>query len=144
MNQRINLVEVAARIAANVSPTITVGTAFDANFISTFGKAFPAAWVVGQRARPMDDGRGYSGYFRQNLRVEVVVRIVVQKTPDTDDVDARLSSLQNAVSDALIGWKPTNAARTLAWDLAQDGPPHEGVVTADLIFVTQTVYVKQS
>lgn len=140
MNERIDLEEVATRLTSELGGGIHVGTAYDADFIALFSKTFPAAWVVGQRARPMDDGRGYSGRMRQNIRVEVVIRIIVQKVPATDNVDSRLSSLQNAVSDALIGWKPTNADRVFAWDLAQDGPPHEGAVTADLIFVTQTTY----
>lgn len=143
MNSRVKLQDVADKLALAL-PGTKVGTAYDADFISTFGRVFPAAWVVGQRLRPADNGRGYAGYYRQTVNVEIVVRIVVQKTPDTDDVDTRLSSLQNAVADALIGWKPTNAARHLVWDLAQDGPPHEGVVTADLIFVTQVVYTKNA
>lgn len=142
MNERINLEDIATRLSAQLDPSIHVGTAYDANFIQLFPITFPAAWVIGQRARPLDNGRGYSGRMRQNIRVELVVRIVVKKVPATDNVDSRLSSLQNAVGDALIGWKPTNVDMTFVWDLAQDGPPHEGSVSADLIFAAQTSYQK--
>lgn len=144
-NTRIPLTDIEARLQTQLShPTIYCGTSYDKDFMQKFNNTFPAAWVIGQRMRPKDDGRGYSGMIRQHNNVEIIVRIVIQKLPALDDNDARLTALHNAVSDALIGWLPPQASRPLVWSLAQDGPPHEGVITADLIFQCEMVYRKLS
>lgn len=142
-NTRIPLNTIETRLQSILGhPTIYCGTAYDKDFLTKFNTTFPAAWVIGQRMRPKDDGRGYSGLIRQHNNVEIIVRIVIQKQPIADDNDARLTALHNAVSDALIGWQPAQASRSLVWSLAQDGPPHEGVITADLIFQCEMVYKK--
>jgi len=141
-NSRIDLTSVEARLQAVLPNSIYCGTSYDKDFMEKFNKTFPAAWVIGQRMRPKDDGRGFSQVMRQHTEVEMIIRIVIRKLPTLDDNDARLSSLHFAVTDALIGWKPAQASRPFVWSLAQDGPPHEGVITSDLIFKCEVVYKK--
>lgn len=140
---RISLASIKARLAATAAVTaiadIKIGSSFDADYMTEFGKTFPQVWAVAQRQIPMDDGRGFSGQARQTLKVEILVRIVVRReAPDGNpyDPEAKLDELQNAVVGALFGWTPPGAREHLTWASSEDGPPWESATSADLRFTT--------
>ena len=104
MNRRLSLRAIADHLDAvlNAVPgTVTVRTALERSYLSDYGKVFPAVWVCGQRLQPLDDGRGLSQIYRQHVRNDIVVRVVVQRYADgVVDPEVELSALHDAVADS--------------------------------------------
>lgn len=120
-----------------------IGTTFDSDFASQFAKTAPQAWVIAQRARPMDDGRRVTGRYRQHMQVEVIIRIVMQRHKQgTFDNEESITSACNAVSAALLAWTPTGADEPFVFGGQTDGPYAESVVTADLSFQTTVTFTQ--
>lgn len=146
MNRRISLESIAVRLRQQLAPSLginRIGSALDFDFLEAVGSSdnWPAVWVGAQRATPIDDGRGYSGRVRQQVRVEIAVRCIVQRYIAAEAAqEAQLNRIADAVCDALMGWTPANAVRPLAWLSSQDGPPEQSVMTTDLLFSTDVTY----
>lgn len=147
MTTRLSLKAIAERLDTdpliNPAPgTVRCGTSFDHDYITAFTTAMPAIWVVGQRVVRIDDGRGWSGHNRQNLRVEVALRLVVRRYADgVIDAEAALADLETKTIDRLHGWTPTGAAEHLTVVSSQDGPAYETQLTLDLILGCRATHV---
>lgn len=139
---RIDLSEVKTRAETEMAePSVKFGTCYDVDYLSTFAKTWPAVWICGQRHRSLDIGQGYSQNLRQHLRIELIVRIVVQRyVEDGSNPAALMDSLHSKLVGALMGWTPTNARRALLLSESVDGPPHQSVLTTDVFFSTETTY----
>lgn len=148
MNARLSIAAIATHLRAALSPTlgvVRVGTGYDRDYLTSFAKAWPAVWVAAQRMTRLDDGRGFSGLFRQHCKVEVAVRLVVQRYVDgSTDAEERLNALHDAVADTLKDWTPPGADQPLVWESAQDGDATESLMTADLIFSTTMTYARDA
>lgn len=148
MNARLSLDAIRAHLdaALNVTPgSVIVGTAYQRNYLTDFGKVYPAVWVGAQRLRPQDDGRGYAGMYRQHAAVDVVIRLVVQRYADgVVDSEGALNALHDSVADAMLAYTPNGASEPFVWQSSQDGPPAESVITADLTFSATVTYSKES
>lgn len=144
MNGRLSIGAIATRLRAQPALAgVHVGTGYDRDYVATFAKTWPAVWVAAQRLARMDDGRSFSGQFRQHCRVDVAVRLVVQRyAAGSIDAEARLNALHDAVAGALKDWTPTGADEPLVWESAQDGDANESVMTADMIFSTTVTYAR--
>lgn len=140
MNGRLSLKAIAEHIDAQVTVT-RCGTGYDRDYLTNFGKAYPAVWVGAQRFVPTDNGRGFSSQFRQHGEVEIVVRLVVQRYADGSvDAETRLNALHDAVSSALLNWLPTGADEPFVYKSSTDGPLSESVMTVDMIFAATATY----
>ena len=148
MNARLSLSGIAKRLCGQLPDTLGVartGTCYDRDYLTAFAKTWPAVWVAGQRLTPLDDGRGFSGQFRQHCKIEIAIRLVVQRYADgSTDAEERLNALHDAVADALKDWTPTGADEPLVWVSAADGDATESVMTADLIFSTTCTYARNA
>lgn len=148
MNARLSLKAIADRLRAHLDAGLgvaRVGTCYDRDYLTSFPKAWPAVWVAAQRMTRMDDGRGFSGQFRQHCKVEVAVRLVVQRYADgSTDAETRLNALHDAVADVLKDWTPPGADEPLVWESAADGDANESVMSADLIFSTTVTYARDA
>jgi len=146
MNRRIELTEIADRMRARLPLSLDIhriGCAADTDFMDAVGNPdnWPGVWVGGQRSTPLGDGNGFSQRIAQEVRVEIVVRVIVPKHVDGEtNQERRLNDISDAVADALIGWRPAGAAKALVWVSSTDGPPEQTVMTADLVFSTQVSY----
>lgn len=138
---RIDLSAIADRLTDQLPQGTYVSTAQANDYLTAFGKQWPAVWVVAQRLTPTDDGDGWSGAARQGVRIEVVVRILVQRLAEgVTDNSAALNDLHDAVASALFGWTPADADTPLVWRQSVDGAPSETLLTADMIFATESTY----
>lgn len=151
MNARLTLTELRDRLHAQLNAGAVVtnpvycGTGRDRDYVAQFTAQLPAAWVLAQRLTPIDDGRGYSGVFRQHCRVDFAVRVVVQRYADgVMQTELALNDLHNRVAAALLGWTPTGADYPLAFAMSQDGEETDSLATMDLVFQTQTTYLRAS
>lgn len=148
MNQRIALSDVATRLRGTLGHQLGVahiGTALDVDFVKAVSDStkWPAVWIGGQRSTPKDDGRGFTGRFRQVVQVEFSARVVVQRYIAGDVVaEERLNRICDAVADALMGWRPTGAANPAVWVQSIDGPPDQSLMFVDLIFSADVIYTR--
>lgn len=146
MNRRITLASVAARIEARLDQllgVVKIGTALDHDFLTAVGKPtnWPAVWVGCQRSTPLDPGTGFSGRVRQEVRTEIVVRVIVAKVVAGEtSQEQRLNDIADGVADVLIGWTPGNGNTPLVWVSSTDGPAEQSVQTVDLVFATTITY----
>lgn len=150
MNGRLNLAEIARRLA-DTSPAVLVGaaygTAYDRDYVHAFAKTYPAAWVLAQRGRAVSgiSEDGSAGWIEQPLTVEFVVRLVLQRYADgVIDAAAKLDEFIDGVIGALVGWMPSNATRPIGIATVQDGPAHESLMIADLVFRTEVIYERNT
>lgn len=137
---RLSLAEIKARLVAELAPGPTIATALERNYLTEYARTFPAVWVCAQRAvaRTGVEEDGSAGWYEQQLAVEFVVRVVVQRYADgVVDNSGALDALINDAHGALCGWTPSNASRPVTLSSAQDGPPHESIMSADLVFRTE-------
>lgn len=140
MNARLSLSAIADHLRAQLSG-VHVGTGYDNDFITDFGKRYPAVWVGAQRLQRLDDGRGLTGQYRQHCRVEVVFRLVVQRyAAGVTSPEADLNTLHDSVAAALTAYRPAGADDAFVWDSCQDGELSESVMTADLVMSVTTTY----
>lgn len=143
MNARLDLSEIVTKLTSELTaPVPYVAKVTNREYQEKYAKTLPGVWVIGQRARAMDDGGG-SGRIRQMLRVEVALHVFVPRYADgVMDNDSTLDALCNDVTDVLKDWRPTGAERNFAWVSYQDGPAHESFLSAVLIFFTWVIYTK--
>ena len=145
-NRRISLESIAERLRGQLSPTLglnRIGSSLDFDFLETVGNPdyWPAVWVGAQRSTPIDTGRGFSQRVRQQVSVEIAIRVIVQRYATGEQAqEDELNRICDAVADELIGWTPTGGAEPLVWISSQDGQPEQSVMTADLIFKTTVSY----
>lgn len=145
MNGRLELSGIATRISdqlavAGVS-SVTVGTAYERQYWKLASTSFPGVWVGGQTLTRLDDGSGFAGLIRQRVRVEFAVRVIVQRAAaGVLDPEDALNELCDAVSAALIGWRPSGADTPITWTRTQDESPQETVLSAVMLFGTDTTY----
>lgn len=148
MNARLSLDAIRQHLdaALNTTPgTVKVGTTYQRSYVTEAASIFPAVWIGAQRLKPEDDGRGYDSLYRQHVRVDVVVRLVVPRYANGQlDGEAALNALHDAVSAAMLAYTPTGADEPFVWSSSQDGPPAESVLTADLIFSATVTYSKEA
>ena len=144
MNARLSIATLAATLRATPALAgMRVGTCYDRDYMTAFGKVYPSVWVAAQRMTVLDDGRAYSGQFRQHAKAEVAVRLVVQRYADGSlDAEARLNALHDAVVDALKDFTPPDADQPFVLVSAADGDASEAVMTADIIFSTTVTYAR--
>ena len=146
MTRRITLASVAARIEARLDQllgVVKIGTALDSDFTATVGNPthWPAVWVGCQRSTPIDPGNGFSGRVRQEVRTELVVRVIVAKVVAGEtSQEQRLNDIADGVADVLIGWTPGNGNTPLVWVSSTDGPAEQSVQTVDLVFASTVTY----
>lgn len=126
--------------------SIYVSSALDPQYLTKFGKVWPAVWISAQRFLPTDDGRGITGLARQRGDVQILVRLIVQRyTPaPAADADTRLGALYNAVCAAVYAWQHPDAEEVFTFQSAVDGPSSEAVCSLDIIFKTQAIYVRKT
>jgi hypothetical protein len=150
MNGRLSLVEIAARLTAQLAGTFTgikIGTSYDNDYYQSFGQAYPAVWVGAQRLTALDNGDGFTQQNRQHTKVEVVFRIIVQRFVANEAngaAEVRLNALCDAVSNAIKDWQPTGADQQFVWISQTDGAPNESVMVVDAIYSTTTTYARTS
>ncbi len=146
MNSRLSIAAIADHVRTALGASVQrVGTGYDRDYLQSFPKAWPAVWIAAQRLTRIDDGMAFSGVFRQHCKVEVAVRLVVQRYADGQlDGEARLNALHDAVADALKDWTPDGADQPLVWESAADGDATESLMSADLIFSTTVTYARQA
>ncbi len=146
MNARLSIAAIAAHLRTLPALAgIRIGTGYDRDYLTAFAKTWPAVWIAAQRMTRIDDGRGFSGCFRQHCKVDIAVRLVVQRYADGSvDAEQRLNALHDAVADALKDWTPPGADEPLVWESAQDGDSTESLMTADLIFSTTVTYARDA
>lgn len=144
MNARLSIAAIATHLRAQTALAgVRIGTGYDRDYLTAFPKIWPAVWIAAQRLSRIDDGRAFSGQFRQHCKVDIAVRLVVQRYADGSiDAESRLNALHDAVSDALKDWTPSGADEPLVWESSQDGDATESVMTADLIFSTTLTYAR--
>lgn len=146
MNQRISLQEIATRLREQIDPSTGVNQiicALDANYLASVQDVttWPLVIVGAQRSTPIDDGRGYSGRVRQEVRVEFVARVIVPRYVEGEaEEEDKLNRICDAVADALMGWRPTGTSMPTTWVQSIDGAPEQSAMTADLLFQTQVSY----
>lgn len=146
MNRRISLQEIATRLREQIDPATGVNQilcALDANYLASVQdvSTWPLVIVGAQRSAPIDDGRGYSGRVRQEVRIEFVVRVVVPRYVEGEaEEEDKLNRICDAVADALMGWRPTGTSMPITWVQSIDGPPEQSAMTVDLLFATQVSY----
>lgn len=150
MTYRINLSEVKDRISAIVVPEfsgLTVGTHYDRDYLSTFGRVYPKIWVRGQRVRPRSDGRKeYGGLIRQHSNVDVGVSVHVQRYLDPAPPKTQeqvMTEICDALAESLVGWAPVGASEVFVLGTAQDGPASEGILSVDMFFTTTVTNQKE-
>lgn len=148
MNARLSLRQLrnVFDAALNATPgSVHCGTSYDRDFLELLPKTWPAVWVLAQRLTPLDDGRGFTQRKRQKVRVELAVRVVVQRYPDgVINGELALNELHDLVSAAGFGAVLTGADEGLSWAQSLDGPPAESVMTSDLVFETETTYQRSN
>lgn len=148
MNARLSIAAIADRIRERLPAALgvlRVGTGYDNDYLSAFPDTWPAVWVAAQRMSRLDDGRGFSGLYRQHCKVEVAVRLVVQRYVEgSTDAEDRLNALHDALADALKDWTPPGADQELVWEYAQDGEATSKLMTADLVFSTSVTYARSA
>lgn len=143
MSHRLSFLEFKNRaIAQFADSSIKVGTCMDRDYMTAFANSFPAVWITAQKITPADDGRGFSGIIRQNLRTAIIIRCLVSRVAPTGfvgiwDPEASLAAIETKVREAFFGWTPVGARMPLAWEQIIDGPPYESCVSSDLYFVTE-------
>lgn len=146
MNQRLSLSGIATHLRTQAALAgVHVGTGYDANYLTAFGTTYPAVWVGAQRLTRLDDGRGYTGQYRQHCRVEVVFRLVVQRYAAGEiSPEGALNTLHDNVVAALTAYRPAGADDAFVWESCQDGDLSESVMTADLVMSVTTTYASNS
>lgn len=144
MNGRISLALLATYLATKSGFTTTkIGTCYDRDYLTSFAKVWPAVWIAGQRLIPTDDGRGLTDEYRQHCRVDVAVKLVIQRYKDGSiDAEARMNALHDSVAAAFAGYTPAGADQPFVWSSAADGEYNESVLTADLVFSTTVTYMR--
>ncbi len=142
MNQRLDLTAIATYLRSQSGLAgVHVGTGYDRDYLTAFATTWPGVWVGAQRLQRNDDGRGYTDYYRQHCRVEIVVHLVVQRYADGEtDPGPDLDALHEAVSTALLNYRPTGADEPFVWESSQDGEAFQSVMTADLVFSCTVTY----
>lgn len=139
--KRLRLKTIASHLKALPAfAAVHVGTGYDRDYHTSFGKVYPAVWVGAQRQTRQGDRAG-SREIHQRANAQVVVRLVVQRYANGDiDPETGLDTLHNAVIAGMAGYKPPEAWSTFRFESAQDGPPDESVLTEDIVFEAQTLY----
>lgn len=142
MNTRLSMRELATYIKSLPAfAAVTVDTIYAHDYVSRVVTAMPAVWIIGQNSTRIDEGRAYTQKPRQRMRVEIAIRIVVPRvTANVPDAEPALTTLQNAVSDALFAWMPTGAEDHFVWVSANEGRTFDTVVTSVLVFSTTVVF----
>lgn len=141
MTTRANITEWKARLApgawsAGVSGTLRVGSSYDVDFADAFKTAKPAVWILGQSSYAIGDegDAGYTQIMRIRTRVELVLRLVVQRgIAGTWNNDAEMKLLYDAVVDRLFNWAPEGAESNTFFVAAEDGDPNNTFIVVDLV-----------
>lgn len=142
-NERLRLSEVAAYLTTALAPLngLTVCTSMKRNFITDYGRVYPAVWVRSSRYSPDDDGQGYSGHWRQHGTVIVTMTLVVQRyNTGNYDPETELAALHDRVCAAMLNYQPTRADIPFALAGYKDGDEAESVASSDLAFQTKITY----
>lgn len=142
MNQRLSLTEIATSIAGQLGSGVKVGTIYDADYLTTYGKApYPQVWVGGQRNNRVDDGSGYSERFRQKLRIDIALRLIMARYVNgATTTEVNVNTFADQVANAIIATVPTGAEQPFFWNGSQDGPTSETLIVIDQVFTTYTTY----
>jgi len=141
MNGRFDIAPLIARLETIDVTGLTVGDCEQNDYLTAFGQTWPAVWVIGQRMTITDDGDGWTGSPRQSARIDFALRLVVQRYAEgVVNNRAALTELHQKVCDVLFGWTPIGADEPMVHVSAQDGQPHESVLTMDAVFSTNVTY----
>lgn len=142
MNTLLLLSGIATHLRAEPALVgVHVGTGRDVNYLVAVPKTWPAVWLIGVHMTPQDDGGGYSGQYRQRLKVTLPVMLIVQRYQDgRTDAEARMAALHDAVAAALTAWQPEGADTPLVWESSRDGEPHDSLLSFQLVFSTTATY----
>lgn len=142
-NQRIKLNEIADYLTTALAPlgSLTVCTSMKRNFITEYGRTFPAVWVRSSRFSPDDDGGGYTGHFCQTGTVVVTITIVVQRyNTGNYDPETELATLHDRVCAAMLNHQLAKAETPFAFAGYKDGEEAESVASSDIAFQTKITY----
>ena len=152
MTMRISLQAIADHLENNLSvpgESISIGTAYDRRYISDYEKLFPAIWVAGQRVDPVSrlqgssDNQSLSGLVRQNLKIIVPIRIVVQRYESgVVDIETSLSDIHDELIENMVGWKHPEATRHFLLEKSEDGPATESLLVADVYFSAERRFAR--
>lgn len=124
---------------------VHVGTCYDSDYLSKFPETSPAVWFAGQQSVKMDDGRGFTGHARQNVRVEVALRVCVPRLREgTFNAEDALEELVNKVTSAMYGWTITGARDHFVLERTKDGLTFQSIIVADLVFSATFTFNKQA
>lgn len=146
MNSRLSLESIAQYLAAQPELAgVDVNTGYDPNYLTEFGNTFPAVWVCAQRMTRLDDGRGYSGQYRQRFRVEVLFRLIVQRyAAGSVRPEAGLNALHDDLTGILTRYRPAGAEDGFVIESSQDGDLSSSIMTCDLVMSVTTTYVSDA
>jgi len=146
MNGRLSLRECKEHLIAQLSDdTVRVGTTKERNYTADLMRVWPAVWVGAQRAFRLDNGDGYSGQYRQTMRIEIALRVVMPRFVDGEtDAEDRETDLCDRVSAAMLTWAPAGADQGFAWVSSGDGPAAESVLVVDMVFFTEVTYARNT
>ncbi len=143
---RISLSEVATKIETDLGAAVDdlgevyAGSSADSNFSTKFKAIEPSVFVLAQKSSPKDDGKGFTGMYRQNLNVDVAIQIRVPRSPQrTYNNEELLGAIYSVVSDAVLGWKPLGASRSFVFQSSQDGNATEPMISILLLARTEVV-----
>lgn len=146
LNNRITLAEIAEhlKIALAHIDGLQIQTSLQRNFLTDYGKAYPAVWVRAQRYTPDDNGRGYSSHYRQHGTVSISFTIVVQRYQTGNyDPETALADLQDELCKAMLEFQAQTADAPFTLAAWQDGAEAESVASSDVVFSTKFTYQEQ-
>ena len=122
-----------------------VGTCYDTDYLSKFPDVAPAVWFAGQQSTKMDDGRGFSGLARQNMRVDLAMRVCVARFREgVYNAEDALEELVNKTTDAIYGWTIPGARDHFVLERTKDGLTFQSIIVADLVFSATFTFNKQA
>lgn len=136
MNGRISLADGKSYLQTLSDFTnVHIGTAYDVDYLSKFPETSPAVWFAGQQSTKLDDGRGFSGHARQNMRVDLALRVCSPRYREgVGNAETALETLINKVTDAIYGWTIAGARDHFVLERTKDGLSFQSIIVADLVF----------
>jgi hypothetical protein len=144
----IELSDVVAKLAAELAPSVRVGSVTERGYMQDYSRVWPAVWVGGQRGDATDQGDRFTSVIRQRVRVLLAVRVVVARAaPGVIDAEAALKDLAKDVNGrtketGLLGWTPPGADQPLSLLSFVDDLTGESVFSRLLTYQTTVTWQK--
>jgi len=146
MASRISTDAVVSRLGTGLGALASIVEKSTSNtFLNGWDRTYPAVWVMGQKSERIDTGRGTTGTYRQHVGIFITIRAVVQKYGEgMVSNEEALNTLVEAVNDLMLGWRPADALKPFVYDSSNDGPVFDNILATDLVYVTESVFNKNT